>query len=221
MADVPQTLEFSYGETNYTIRLYKEESLRYQLVPEDGSAVTIDQEVIDAAQNVLDQNAPDGMTLTLHRVSGANGDDRIEFIQEGAVFAKGGDDIIDAYADRCTKQIHTYAGAGDDTTVLRFQAIPAGGDHAHGHHARGDDDGSRVRGNDIFDFRDLDNVRGSSSAASRISRRRATRSRSRVLRSVWRVALRPARSRAIRGVLSNTMATSATTPRKAGRSNGY
>jgi Ca2+-binding RTX toxin-like protein len=160
MADVPQTLEFSYGETNYTIRLYKEESLRYQLVPEDGSAVTIDQEVIDAAQNVLDQNAPDGMTLTLHRVSGANGDDRIEFIQEGAVFAKGGDDIIDAYADRCTKQIHTYAGAGDDTTVLRFQAIPAGGDHAHGHHARGDDDGSRVRGNDIFDFRDLDNVRG-------------------------------------------------------------
>jgi Ca2+-binding RTX toxin-like protein len=160
MADVPQTLDFSYGDTNYTIRLYQQASLRYQLVPEDGSAVTIDQEVIDAAQNVLDQNAPDGMSLTLHQVSGANADDTITFWQDGGVFAKGGHDEVDAQATSGTGQIHTYAGAGDDTTILRFQVIPAGEDHAHGHHARGDDDGSRVRGNDIFDFRDLDNVRG-------------------------------------------------------------
>jgi Ca2+-binding RTX toxin-like protein len=160
MADVPQTLDFSYGDTNYTIRLYQQAGLRYQLVPEDGSAVTIDQEVIDAAQNVLDQNAPDGMSLTLHQVSGANADDTITFWQDGGVFAKGGHDEVDAQATSGTGQIHTYAGAGDDTTILRFQVIPAGEDHAHGHHARGDDDGSRVRGNDIFDFRDLDNVRG-------------------------------------------------------------
>ncbi|MBL4544364.1 MAG: hypothetical protein JKP97_21910, partial [Rhodobacteraceae bacterium] len=160
MADVPQTLDFSYGDTNYTIRLYQQAGLRYQLVPEDGSAVTIDQEVIDAAQNVLDQNAPDGMSLTLHQVSGANADDTITFWQDGGVFAKGGHDEVDAQATSGTGQIHTYAGAGDDTTILRFQVIPAGEDHAHGHHARGDDDGSRVRGNDTFDFRDLDNVRG-------------------------------------------------------------
>ncbi len=68
----------------------------------------------------------------------------------GGVFAHGGDDTIHAVAQIGTNQIHSFAAAGDDLTILDFAVIDR---FSHGHHARG---GS---GRDTFEFVNLANIR--------------------------------------------------------------
>ncbi|WP_339974933.1 calcium-binding protein [Gymnodinialimonas mytili] len=67
----------------------------------------------------------------------------------GAVFTYGGNDTIMATAQDGRGQIHTYAGAGADMTMLSFASITS---FSHGHHVRGG------TGADTFNFVNTANV---------------------------------------------------------------
>lgn len=81
-------------------------------------------------------------------------------VTSGHLGGDTGNDILTGIAQNGFTQIHAYAMAGNDTINLDFSNITR---FSHGHHARGDgsrsdDDTSITRGNDIFNFRNLQNV---------------------------------------------------------------
>lgn len=62
----------------------------------------------------------------------------------------------DTIVTNSSTQYHIYGGAADDTINLRFSGTIS--QYRKGHHARGDTDGSINRGEDVFNFRDVDSV---------------------------------------------------------------
>lgn len=80
---------------------------------------------------------------------GTDGDDTLHGTA-GGMFGKRGDDSFVATAQPGWGQIHVYGGPGDDHLTLGFAEGMAG--FSHGHHVRGDADGTTARGRDVFDF---------------------------------------------------------------------
>lgn len=77
-------------------------------------------------------------------------------VTSGGLFGSSGDDVLTGIAQAGTGQIHIYAKAGDDTINLDFSSNI--NRFSHGQHARGDDDGSNIRGDDTFNFINTNNV---------------------------------------------------------------
>ncbi len=94
------------------------------------------------------------------------------------VFATNNDDTIVSTAVIGTKQIHIYSKGGNDNIELDFASDisnfqgwvddPAAAYFSHGHHVRGDRNGSLTRGEDIFNFTNISNVSGDAVVVGRI-----------------------------------------------------
>jgi Ca2+-binding RTX toxin-like protein len=142
----------------------------YEIVPGSAStAVTVTEAEFNLALTLLHDSFHDlGLPfddIDIHSVHGTGGDDALVFANgPSGVFGDSGDDLIDTTADRYRSQIHTFGGPGSDWTIMRFDGITAASlqqiGHAHGHHVRGDADPQRVRGSDVFEFRDIGSVSG-------------------------------------------------------------
>jgi len=76
-------------------------------------------------------------------------------VTSGRLSGSDGNDVLTGVAQRGTGQIHAYAEAGNDSINLSFSNIDR---FSHGHHARGDADGSMNRGSDTFNFINLHEV---------------------------------------------------------------
>lgn len=76
-------------------------------------------------------------------------------VTSGRLGGSNGNDNLTGTAQNGTGQIHAYAKAGNDTLNLDFSNVYK---YSHGHHARGDDDGSNSRGADTFNFKNLRKV---------------------------------------------------------------
>ena len=76
-------------------------------------------------------------------------------VATGGLVGSNGNDNLTGIAQSGTGQIHVYPYAGNDIINLEFSSITG---FSHGHHARGDDDGSNSRGFDTFNFRNLHEV---------------------------------------------------------------
>lgn len=73
----------------------------------------------------------------------------------GPVYGTSSDDTFNLTTTNGRDQFHPYAAGGDDTLNLIFDDITT---FSHGHHVRGDSDGSTTRGADTFNFQDVGNV---------------------------------------------------------------
>src|SRR6056297_955969 len=79
----------------------------------------------------------------------------VRTVTNGFLGGTGGNDSLAGIAQDGTGQIHAYAKAGNDTLHLDFANITK---FSHGHHVRGDSDGTNSRGADTFNFRNLHKV---------------------------------------------------------------
>ena len=80
------------------------------------------------------------------RVDGGTGNDLLTAIRD-----------MNVYPNNSTGQIHVYAGAGNDTINMSFQAVSG---YVQGHHVRGDNSDGSNPGQDTFNFVDLGEVTG-------------------------------------------------------------
>ena len=83
-----------------------------------------------------------------------------KIVTSGNLGGSTGNDNLTGIAQNGSGQIHAYARDGNDTINLDFARITK---YSLGHHARGDgsqagDDTSIIRGNDVFNFQNLQNV---------------------------------------------------------------
>lgn len=76
-------------------------------------------------------------------------------VTRGMLAGSNANDTLTGIAQNGLGQIHVYAKAGNDTINLDFAKITK---FSHGHHARGDGDGSSGRGSDTFNFRNIENI---------------------------------------------------------------
>lgn len=85
------------------------------------------------------------------KIIGTDEDDQISSDSNGGIVSGNGDDSIIAVAQEGTGQFHTFAGNGNDQTILKFSEVSS---YSHGHHSRGG------LGFDTFEFEEIDRVSG-------------------------------------------------------------
>lgn len=80
----------------------------------------------------------------------------VRTVASGRLVGTSQNDVLTGVAQHGQGQIHVYAAGGSDVINLDFaDAIDR---FSHGHHARGDGDGSNDRGRDTFNFMNTHNV---------------------------------------------------------------